>query len=88
MCTCISHSTPVTGAGKGPQGWFPLTAANVAFDHGTHTPGEHAVLLDFTNYSIGPEARVGVEIDLDSARALLVQLQAALAAAEATGLRG
>ena len=86
MCTAISHTTPVTGAGKGPQGWFPLTAANVAFDHPAHTPAEHAFLLDFTNYSIGPEARVGVEIDLDSARALLVQLQVAIAAAEATGL--
>ena len=87
MCTAISHTTPVCGAGKGPQGWFPLTAANVAFDHPAHTAAEHAFLLDFTNYSIGPEARVGVEIDLDSARALLVQLQAAISAAEATGLR-
>jgi hypothetical protein len=88
MCTSISHTTPVTGAGKGAHGWFPLTAANVAFDHATHTPAEHAFLLDFTNYAIGPEARVGVEIDLDSARALLEQLRTAIAAAEATGLTG
>jgi hypothetical protein len=88
MCTAISHNTPVTGAGKGPHGWFPLTAANVAFDHASHTTAEHAVLLDFTNYSVGPEARVGVEIDLASARALLEQLRAAVTAAEATGLTG
>jgi hypothetical protein len=88
MCTAISHTTPVTGAGKGPRGWFPLTAVNVGFDHAAHTPAEHAFLLDFTNYDIGPEARVGVELDLDSARALLAQIQAAIAAAEATGLAG
>jgi Family of unknown function (DUF6295) len=88
MCTSISHRAEVSGAAKGPQGWFPLTAANVAFDHGTHTAAEHAFLLDFTNYDIGPEARVGVELDLDSARALLDQLEAAIAAAEASGLTG
>ena len=88
MCTAISHTTAVTGAGKGPQGWFPVTAANVAFDHATHTSAEHAFLLDFTNYDIGPEARVGVELDLDSARALLDQLEAAITAAEASGLTG
>ena len=88
MCTSISRHTPVSGAGKGPHGWFPLTAANVAFDHAAHTTAEHAFLLDFTNYSIGPEARVGVEIDLASARALVEQLRVAIAAAEATGLAG
>ena len=76
------------GPARVPQGWFPLTAANVAFDHATHTAAEHAFLLDFTNYDIGPEARVGVEIDLDSARALLERLEAAIAAAEASGLTG
>jgi hypothetical protein len=65
-----------------------LTAANVAFDHGTHTRDDHAFLLDFTNYDIGPEARVGVELDLASARALLGQLQAAITDAEASGLTG
>jgi hypothetical protein len=88
MCTSISHTAAVTGAGKGSQGWFALTAANVAFDHGTHTSAEHAFLLDFTNYDIGPEARVGVELDLDSARALLGQLAAAITDAEASGLTG
>jgi hypothetical protein len=44
---------------------------------------EHAFLLDFTNYDIGPDARVGVEMDLASAKALLDRLGAAVAAAEA-----
>jgi hypothetical protein len=63
-----------------------VTQANVAFDHATHTMAEHALLLDFTNYDIGPEARVGLEMDLASARALLEQLRRAIAAAEAAGL--
>jgi hypothetical protein len=49
---------------------------------------EHAFLLDFTNYDLGPDARVGVEMDLESARTLLRQLQNAIEAADATGLTG
>ena len=86
MCTAISYTAAITGAGKGARGWFPVTQANVAFDHATHTMAEHAFLLDFTNYDIGPEARVGLEMDVNSARALLGQLSAAIEAAEATGL--
>jgi hypothetical protein len=40
----------------------------------THTRAEHALLLDFANYDIGPGARVAFELDLASARALLKQL--------------
>jgi hypothetical protein len=86
MCTNISYTASITGAGKGSQGWFPVTQANVAYDHATHTMAEHAFLLDFTNYAIGPEARVGLEMDVHSAKALLEQLSAAIEAAEATGL--
>jgi hypothetical protein len=85
MCTAISHTIAITGAGKGPKGWFPVTQANVAYDHAAHTMAEHAFLLDFSNYEIGVEARVGVEMDLASAQRLLEQLRAAIAAAEATG---
>jgi hypothetical protein len=86
MCTGISYTASITGAGKGSQGWFPVTQANVAYDHASHTMTEQAFLLDFTNYGIGPEARVGLEMDVHSARALLEQLRAAIEAAEATGL--
>ena len=86
MCTGISYTAAITGAGKGSEAWFPVTQANVAYDHASHTMAEHAFLLDFTNYDIGPEARVGLEMDVHSARALLEQLQAAIEAAEATGL--
>jgi hypothetical protein len=86
MCTMISRTTPVAGAAKGHTGWFDVTHACVGFDHATHGSAEHMVLLDFLNRSLGPSARVGVELDLPSARALLVELQTAIDAAEATGL--
>jgi hypothetical protein len=86
MCTTISDTTSIKGAGKGPRGWFPVTQATVAYDHATHTGAEHALLLDFANYDIGPEARVAVEMDVASGWALLEQLRVTLEAAEASGL--
>ncbi len=87
MCTMIQMKAPVTGSGKGPQGWFSVTQANVGYDHATHSHAEHALLIDFANYDLGPGARVAVELDLASGRALLDQLRLAIEAAEATGLR-
>ena len=87
MCTSISATARVRGAGRGAAGWFPLGQATVAFDHATHTGAEHGLLLDFANYELGPGARVAVEMDLASGRAFLEQLRTAIEAAEATGLR-
>ena len=81
----IAMTAAVTGMGKGADGWFPVTRATVGYDHATHSGTEHALLLDFTNYDLGIEARVALELDLDSGRALLGQLQAAIDAAEASG---
>ncbi len=86
MCTMIAMTAAVTGTGKGARGWFPITQATVGYDHAAHSGTEHALLLDFTNYDLGVEARVAVELDLDSGRALLAQLQAAIEAAEASGV--
>jgi Family of unknown function (DUF6295) len=87
MCTMISMRAPITGAGKGDQGWFPVTAANVGFDHAAHTQAEHALLLDFVNPELGVGARVALEMNLESGKALVKQLQAAIAAAEESGVR-
>jgi len=86
MCTMIAVRATVNGAGKGAEGWFPITQATVGYDHATHTRAEHALLLDFANYDIGPGAGVALELDLASGRALLQQLQTAIEAAEASGL--
>ena len=84
MCTMIANTRSIHAAGKGASGWFAVNQATVAFDHSTHTMDEHALLLDFVNYDIGPSARVAVEMDLASGRALLEQLQATIEAAEAS----
>lgn len=86
MCTMIAVSAQMRGMGKGAQGWFPVTQATVGYDHTTHSADEHALLIDFTNYAQGLDARVGLELDLDSGRALVAQLQSAIRQAEASGV--
>lgn len=86
MCTMIASTTVVSGAGKGAAGWFPITQATVGYDHAGHCTEEHAMLLDFVNYDMGTDARVALELDLDSARALVTQLQDAIAKAEQSGV--
>jgi Family of unknown function (DUF6295) len=85
MCTMIAMKTPVTGGGKGHQGWFPVTQANVGYDHTTYLQNEHALLIDFVNPSLDPSSRVAVELDIASGKALVAQLQAAIEAAEQSG---
>ena len=86
MCTNIAHTTQVKGSGKNGARWFALTQATVGYDHATHTPFEHALLLDFVNPALGLDARVAVELNLASGKALLAQLQAAIEAAELSGV--
>ena len=85
MCTMISLQTAVSGSGKGAQGWFPISRANVGYDHATHSQFEHALLLDFVNPELGVSARVAVEMDIASGKALVAQLQATIAEAERSG---
>ena len=86
MCTYILHSTEIAGSGKGTAGWFKLSQANVGFDHATHAPLEHALLLDFVNPALGPGARVAVEMNIASGKALIERLQAVIAEAEQSGV--
>ena len=85
MCTTIAMSATVNGSGKGTAGWFPISRANVGYDHATHSQLDHALLLDFVNEQMGASARVAVEMDLASGKALIAQLQAAIAEAERIG---
>lgn len=87
MCTMISQFVPVAGAAKGASGWFPVTVAYVGFDHATGSRFEHALLLDFANPERGPGARVAIELDLESGRALVAALQAVIDAAEQSGAK-
>jgi len=70
MCTYQTERVTVQGSGKGATGWFPVTDATVYFDHPVHAPADHTLNLDFLNPARGPSARVAVELDPVSARAL------------------
>lgn len=87
MCTTIAMSAAVTGSGKGTSGWFPISKANVGYDHASHSQLDHALLLDFVNPDLGAGARVAVEMDIASGKALIERLQAAISEAEALGFR-
>ena len=86
MCTMIASKTRVTGGGKGPQGWFPVSELIVGYDHTTFMRNEHALLLDFMNPDLDASARVAVELDIASGKALIAQIQAAIDAAEQSGV--
>ena len=70
MCTYQTTSLTVKGSGKGAQGWFPVSDATVYFDHPVHAPADHTLNIDLINPTRGAGARVAVELDPESARAL------------------
>lgn len=80
MCTYNTEHAALEGSAKGRQGWFTLSDAAVYFDHPVHAQAEHTLNIDFRNGSLGPEARVGVELTAASARALVEAIEKALAA--------
>jgi len=82
MCTSIVEIVGADGAGKGEGGWFALTHAVVSYDHPHHALLEEAIVIDFVNEAMGPEARAAVELSLDAAKALSGALTRAIAQAE------
>jgi hypothetical protein len=85
MCTMIAKQIKVEGSGKGAQGWFKLGEADVSYDHPFDAPFEHALNIDFVNESLGPGARVAVELSVESAWVLVEAIQEVLAQAENGG---
>ncbi len=83
MCTSIVEIVDSEGSGKGDDGWFDLTHAVVSYDHPHHVLLEEAITIDFVNTTMGPGARVAVEITLQSARDLHAALTRAIAAVDA-----
>ena len=82
MCTSIVEIVGAEGAGKGGDGWFALSHSVVSYDHPHHALLEEAITIDFVNQAFGPEARVAVELTLQSAKKLSEALIRAIAAAE------
>lgn len=85
MCTMIVQQVPLEGSGKGVQGWFEVRQANVSYDHPFNAPYEHSLNIDFVNEAQGPGARVAVELNAESARALVDTILAVLDEAQAGG---
>lgn len=85
MCTMIAIQVKIDGSGKGTNGWFTLREADVSYDHPFNAPFEHALNIDFVNESLGPGARVAVELSVESARALVDTIKAVLEQAETGG---
>jgi hypothetical protein len=81
----IVEKVNVEGSGKGAAGWFKLDRANVSFDHPFNAPYEHALNIDFVNESLGPSARVAVELSEQAARELVRTILAVLDRAEIGG---
>ena len=82
MCTSIVEIVEAEGAGRGNDGWFPLSNSVVSYDHPHFAMLEEAITIDFVNHARGPSARAAVELTLESAKALSVALEKAIAAAE------
>jgi hypothetical protein len=78
MCTYQTDTVALNGSGKGASGWFALSTATVYFDHPVHAPADHTLNIDFLNPDLGPSARVAVELDPASARALAESIIAAV----------
>jgi len=78
MCTYQTQTVEISGSGKGAEGWFPVTDATVYLDHPVHAPADHTLNIDFLNPERGASARVAVELDPVSARALATAILSTL----------
>jgi hypothetical protein len=82
MCTYATVKTELVGSAKGASPtaskWFHVTDGTVYFDHPVHAMAEHTLNIDFSNPSLGPGARVAVELTAASARELVAAIEAAL----------
>jgi hypothetical protein len=78
MCTYRTELLSVSGSGKGASGWFAVTDASVYVDHPVHAPALHTLNVDLRNPALGPSARIALELDATSARALARAITAAV----------
>ncbi len=69
------------GSGGPPPGWVRLSEAMVYFDHPVSAPSDHALAIDFLAPAAGPAARLAVELDANSAKALADAILSILEAA-------
>ena len=82
MCTNITIKTDVQGSAKGPDGWFKVDTAYVSFDHPYHASFDHTLNIDLVNERAAGVRRVAIELSPPAARALVENINAALAQGE------
>ena len=82
MCTSIIEVVSAEGMAKRGDEWFELSTAVVAYDHARHAPLGDVITLDFINADLGPGARAGIELTLESAKEFGAALDRAIACAE------
>ena len=82
MCTSIIEIVRAEGMAKRRDEWFRLSHAVVAYDPRAHAPLGDVITLDFINTHLEPGARAGIELTLETAKALRAALDKAIAAAE------
>jgi hypothetical protein len=82
VCTSIIEIARAEGMAKRGDQWFPLSQSVVAYDHARHALLGDVITLDFLNAGLGPDARAGVELTLETAKELRAALDRAIAAAE------
>jgi hypothetical protein len=70
MCTYQTEKIAIRGSGKARQGWMKVTDAIVYYDHPVHFGAGHALMIDVTDPTRGPDARIALELDPNSAREL------------------
>jgi hypothetical protein len=85
MCTYLTEKIDIDGSGKSAKGWFGATEATVYVDHPVHAPYGHTVNIDLLNPTLGPSARVALELTEESALALAAAIHRAIESAP-TGL--
>ena len=78
MCTYITNTVDVSGSAKGADGWFKATTATVYYDHPAHAAAEHTLNIDVLNPDLGPGARLALELEPATARALAEAILATL----------
>lgn len=89
MCTNITIRTEIDGSAKGPTGWFSVDTAYVSFDHPYHATPDHTLNIDLVNEKQSGVARVAIELSPEAARALVDNINLALAQGAAeTGAGG
>jgi hypothetical protein len=83
VCTYQTERVALRGSGKGATGWFSVREATIYVDHPVHAPDPHTLNVDLRNPDLGPSARVALELDAASARALAEAIVHALERAPA-----